>query len=76
MTGLGLKIAGLIVTWSRGQLFLAAPYDAGVDPAGPYLPRPNMWCYPLWRLRHYAAGDTGPLTCSSLLGVVADTLRQ
>ena len=25
MTGLGLKIAGLIVTWSRGQLFLALP---------------------------------------------------
>ncbi len=25
MTGLGLKLAGLIVTWSRGQLFLALP---------------------------------------------------
>lgn len=25
MTGLGLKIAGLIITWSRGQLYLALP---------------------------------------------------
>lgn len=25
MTGLGLKLAGLIITWSRGQLYLALP---------------------------------------------------